>query len=88
MPKSELDKLNSKIFDGPSDELSDFIRRHRLDRTGADMHSYEMVEGPMLRNVGPFKKGADGVFNGHQIAIYSDRAAQLFDNSLLRRLGP
>ncbi|PWI09057.1 Rhs protein [Streptomyces sp. NWU339] len=88
VPKSELDKLNSKIFDGPSDELSDFIRRHRLDRTGADMHSYEMVEGPMLRNVGPFKKGADGVFNGHQIAIYSDRAAQLFDNSLLRRLGP
>ncbi|MFF7791936.1 RHS repeat-associated core domain-containing protein [Streptomyces sp. NPDC007991] len=89
VPKSELDKLNSKIFDGPSDELADFIRHHRLDRGGADMHSYELVEGPMLRNVGPFKRGKEeGVFNGHQVAIFSDRAARLFDNSLLRRVGP
>jgi RHS repeat-associated protein len=88
VPKSELDKLNSKIFDGPSDELAEFIRRHRLDRTGADMHSYEMVEGPMVLNPGPFKKGAEGNFGGHQVALYSARAAQLFDNSLLRRLGP
>ncbi|MFB6768868.1 RHS repeat-associated core domain-containing protein [Streptomyces sp. NPDC056337] len=88
VPKSEMNKLNSKIFDGPSDELADLIRRHRLDRTGADMHSYELIEGPMLRNPGPFKKGAEGVFNGHQVALYSERAAQLFDNHLLRRLGP
>ncbi|MGR4853382.1 RHS repeat-associated core domain-containing protein [Streptomyces sp. LARHCF252] len=88
VPKSELDKLDGKIFNGPSDELSDFIRRHRLDRTGADMHSYELVEGPMLRNVGGFKRGEDGVFNGHQVAIYSERAARLFDNSFLRRWGP
>jgi RHS repeat-associated protein len=88
VPKSELDKLDGKIFDGPSDELSDFIRRHRLDRTGADMHSYELVEGPMLRNVGDFKRGAEGVFNGHQVAIYSERAARLFDSSFLRRWGP
>ena len=52
------------------------------------MHSYELVEGPMLRNVGGFKRGAEGVFDGHQVAIYSERAARLFDNSFLRRWGP
>ncbi|MDT7843718.1 RHS repeat-associated core domain-containing protein [Streptomyces justiciae] len=85
VPKSELDKLNSKIFDGPSDELADFIRHHR---SGGDMHGYDMVEGPMLRNVPGFLKGDPGVFNGHQIAIFTDRAAQLFDNSFVRRVGP
>ncbi|CAM5729055.1 hypothetical protein SFUMM280S_11158 [Streptomyces fumanus] len=88
VPKSELDKLNSKIFDGPSDELAAFIRRHRRDRTGADMHGYEMVEGPMVMNPGPLVKGAEGEFKGHQMGLYSERAAQLFDDSLLRRLGP
>lgn len=52
------------------------------------MHSYEMVEGSILWNVRDFKEMADGVFNGRQTAIHSDRAAQLFDNYLLRRLGP
>ncbi|MEV0639675.1 RHS repeat-associated core domain-containing protein [Streptomyces sp. NPDC050619] len=85
VPKSELDKLNSKIFDGPSDELADFIRHHR---SGGDMHGYDMVEGPMLRNVPAFLDGKPGVFNGHQMAIFTDRAAQLFDNSFVRRVGP
>ncbi|CAM5727737.1 hypothetical protein SFUMM280S_04991 [Streptomyces fumanus] len=64
VPKSELDKLNSKIFDGPSDELVVFIRSHRRDRTGADMHGDEMAEGPMVMNPGPFVKGAEGEFKG------------------------
>ncbi|MDW4907668.1 RHS repeat-associated core domain-containing protein, partial [Streptomyces sp. ADMS] len=85
VPRSELDNLNSRIFDGPSDELADFIRHHR---SGGDMHGYDMVEGPMLRNVPAFLKGKSGVFDGHQIAIFTDRAAQLFDGSFIRRVGP
>ncbi|MET7696005.1 RHS repeat-associated core domain-containing protein, partial [Streptomyces sp. NPDC005485] len=86
VPKSELDNLGGKIFDGPSDELASFIKHHR---TGGAMHSYEMVEGPMLRNVRRFVSGkAAPEFFGHQIAIYSDRAADLFNNSLHRVVGP
>ncbi|MGH4032523.1 RHS repeat-associated core domain-containing protein [Actinomycetota bacterium Odt1-20B] len=86
VPKAELDKLNGKVFDGPSKELDDFFRTHR---GGGPMHSYEMVEGPMLRNVGGFmKKGEESVLSGHQIAIFSDNAAKLFDRSLSTIYGP
>lgn len=86
VPKAEMDKLNGKVFDGPSDELSSFFRTHR---SGGPMHSYDVVEGPMLRNVGGFlKKGEDAVLSGHQVAIFSDDAAKLFDNSFVKRYGP
>ncbi|WP_143145103.1 hypothetical protein [Streptomyces humi] len=57
------------------------------------MHNYELVEGPMLRNLKGFLKGfpREGkppVLNGHQIAIFGDRAAELFTGSVLRRVGP
>jgi hypothetical protein len=58
-------------------------------RSGGAMHNYELVEGPMLRNPGSFVKGkADPVFSGHQVAIYSDRAAELFNDSFHQRFGP
>ncbi|MDT0307400.1 RHS repeat-associated core domain-containing protein [Streptomyces sp. DSM 44917] len=80
VPRSELDSFNRRLFDGPSDELADFIRHHR---NGGAMHNYDMVEGPMLLNVGPFlRRGADPVFGGHQIAIFSPDAASLFNRSL------
>ncbi|MDJ0341171.1 RHS repeat-associated core domain-containing protein [Streptomyces sp. H10-C2] len=81
VPKSELDTLTSKIFHGPSDDLAEFIRHHR---NGGAMHSFEMVEGPMLLNLRAFRRGADGVFKGHQIAIFSSQAAELFTRSLVR----
>ncbi|MCZ4097758.1 DUF6531 domain-containing protein [Streptomyces sp. H39-C1] len=81
VPKSELDNLTSKIFHGPSDDLASFIRHHR---NGCAMHSFEMVEGPMLLNLRAFRGGADGVFKGHQIAIFSSKAADLFTRSLVR----
>ncbi|MFE0104771.1 RHS repeat-associated core domain-containing protein [Streptomyces sp. NPDC059009] len=86
VPKSELDSLNGKIFNGPSDELASFIKHHRNE--GA-MHGYDLVEGPMLRNVRGFAFGnKPPVFSGHQVAIYSDRAADLFNRSFHRRHGP
>ncbi|GAB2885089.1 DUF6531 domain-containing protein [Streptomyces mayteni] len=81
MPENELTSFNRRLFDGPSSELADFIRHHR---NGGVMHDYDLVEGPMLMNVGPFlRRGADPVFGGHQIAIFSPEVADLFNRSLL-----
>ncbi|WP_413757567.1 RHS repeat-associated core domain-containing protein [Streptomyces sp. MMBL 11-3] len=85
VPKAELDNLGSKVFNGPGDDLESFIRHHREGGAG---HNFEMVEGPMLLNPGPFLRGKDAVFGGHQIAIFGDRAAELFTNSIHRRVGP
>ncbi|MFJ5835831.1 DUF6531 domain-containing protein [Streptomyces shenzhenensis] len=86
VPKAELDGLRSRIFSGPGDDVADFIRHHR---NGGAMHNYELVEGPMLRNLRGFlRQGQPPVLNGHQIAIFGDRAAQLFTNSIHRRVGP
>ncbi|MFF2844830.1 RHS repeat-associated core domain-containing protein [Streptomyces sp. NPDC058001] len=86
VPKAQLDSLNSKIFNGPGDDVADFIRHHR---NGGAMHGYEMVEGPMLLNLKGFLKGGKPpVLEGHQIAIFGDRAAELFSNSIHRRVGP
>jgi Protein of unknown function (DUF3990) len=81
VPKSELEALRSKIFNGTSDDLANFIRHHRM---GGAMHDYELVEGPMLLNLKAFRKGAAGVFDGHQIAIFGSKAADLFTRSLER----
>ncbi|MDT0320227.1 DUF6531 domain-containing protein [Streptomyces millisiae] len=81
VPQNELTSFNRRVFDGPSSELADFIRHHR---NGGAMHDYDLVEGPMLMNVGPFlRRGADPVFGGHQIAIFSPEVASLFNRSLL-----
>ncbi|BCL29953.1 hypothetical protein GCM10017557_48120 [Streptomyces aurantiacus] len=85
VPRAELDNLSSRIFNGPSDDLASFIRHHRQGGAG---HNFDLVEGPMLMNPGPFLKGKDAVFDGHQIAIFGDRAAELFSNSIHRRVGP
>ncbi|MDT0458150.1 RHS repeat-associated core domain-containing protein [Streptomyces sp. DSM 41527] len=80
VPADELAGLNSKKFDGPSDELSDFYRHHR---NGGPMHSYDTVEGPMLRNLGPFlRKGAEAKITGHQIAAFSPEAAAVLNRGL------
>ncbi|WBB59502.1 DUF6531 domain-containing protein [Streptomyces sp. WMMC500] len=85
VPRSELDNLNSRIFNGPSDELNDMLRS---GRTGGPMHDYDMVEGPMLRNVGDFLNGAPPRLEGHQIAIFTDRAQDVFNNAEITRHGP
>ncbi|MGW3287699.1 DUF6531 domain-containing protein [Streptomyces sp. NPDC001002] len=86
VPKSGLDTLSSKIFNGPGDDVADFIRHHR---NGGAMHNYELVEGPMLLNLKGFLRGGNPpVLEGHQIAIFGDRAAELFSNSIHRRVGP
>ncbi|MFE2356054.1 RHS repeat-associated core domain-containing protein [Streptomyces parvulus] len=86
VPKAELDGLSSKIFSGPGDEAAAFISHHRK---GGAMHGHELVEGPMLLNLRGFlREGKPPVLEGHQIAIFGERAAELFSNSIHRRVGP
>ncbi|MER5527129.1 DUF6531 domain-containing protein [Streptomyces sp. NPDC002677] len=86
VPKAQLEGLRSKIFSGPGDDVAEFIRHNR---NGGAMHNYELVEGPMLRNLRGFlREGKPPVLNGHQIAIFGDRAAELFTGSIFRRVGP
>ncbi|NUR00545.1 MAG: DUF3990 domain-containing protein [Streptomyces sp.] len=78
--QQDLDKLNNKKFDGPSQELDDFLRN---SRTGGPMHNYDSVEGPMLRNLKGFlQQGKPARLTGHQIAIYAPEAAAIFNRGL------
>ena len=77
VPNSELAKLNIKTFDSPNGEWGEFVTK---GRQGTLDHSHDAVSGPMLRNSTPVKfKGATPKPKGSQFAIYSKKAAALFD---------
>ena len=80
VPTSALDSLNSLSFEGDSPELRDFLMSMR---TGGS-HDYEMVSGPMLRNVQEFLDGGAPVLFGDQTVFFGNRAANLLDDSLVR----
>lgn len=72
MTNSELDKLNIKKFDGASDEWGEFVTN---GRKGSLAHNFDAVSGPMLAN----PKGKNPKAKGSQFAIFTDKAAKLFD---------
>ncbi len=83
IPDEELAKLNIKTFDGATDEWADMVTS---GRKGTLSHSFDTVEGPMIA-LGKSKKfgsampvtlSPDGRL-GHQLAIFSDEGAALFD---------
>lgn len=86
VPESELAKLNIKTFDDATDEWAEFVDK---GRKGKLAHDFDAVEGPMIalkksRQLGrsvPVKLQPDGRL-GHQIAIFSDKAAKVFDKHL------
>jgi len=85
VPQHELDNLNGRRF-GPGEDadLKQFILHHRADRNGSQMHGYEMVEGKMWMNPGT-RDPSQMTLRGHQIAIYSEDGARLFDRHRVRR---
>lgn len=77
IPNSELDNLNIKKFEGASDEWGQFV----TDGTkGALKHDFDAVSGPMLANP---KGGKKPKAIGSQFAIFSDKAAKLFDKHIV-----
>jgi hypothetical protein len=74
---SEVSALNGKVFNGPSTEWQKTVV---AGRTGNLQHQYDYVEGPMLRNVqGAVHNGEIPIPKGHQIAIFTPRAVNVFN---------
>jgi hypothetical protein len=78
--KSELQQLNGKIFTGASQEWEQFVLS---GRSGTLQHAFDYVEGPMLLNPDDALLGAPIEAGGHQLAIFTDNAATLFQCNLV-----
>lgn len=77
VPNSVLSSLSSRAFTTGSPDLPDFVRGFRSG-SGTEMPPYDMVEGPMLRNVKAFmKRGADPVWTGNQVAFFGGTGSML-----------
>nr|WP_245208365.1 DUF3990 domain-containing protein [Serratia fonticola] len=76
IPNSELAKLDIKVFDSANGEWADFVTQ---GRKGTLTHGYDGVSGPMVGNPGAVRRGASPTSRGSQLAIFSDKAAALFD---------
>ena len=57
---SDLQKLKLKVFDVPGDDWAQFVRagREGLFQEGLIDHGYDVVQGPILKNLTSFMKGA------------------------------
>ena len=79
---TDLQQLNGKIFFHADQEWAAMVIAGRQGRL---QHEYDYVEGPMLRNPGYAVRGlAPPVGSGHQLAIFTDRAVELFNRGMLR----
>ena len=77
VPNEQLDALNTKTFEGDSQELRDFVKNYRSDRAGTSVPPYDVVEGPMLKNPKPFLRGKAPVWSGNQVVFFGDTGPML-----------
>ncbi len=82
IPNSELDKLNIKVFEAADNEWAKFVTQGRANTLA---HSYDAVSGPMLANPGAVKKGGKAKPIGSQLAIFSNKAATVFDRYKVKK---
>ncbi|MEV6418424.1 DUF6531 domain-containing protein [Streptomyces sp. NPDC051662] len=77
VPGHEFEALNRRDFAEGDPELSDFVRRFRAG-DGTEVPAYDVVEGPMLRNVKAFmNKGAEPRWSGDQVVFFGDTGSLL-----------
>ena len=72
VPVQKLNELSGKVFSSGSSAWSRFVD---LGRKNILQHTFDFVEGPYLYN---------GRAVGHQLAIFTKKAAKLFDNCFSR----
>lgn len=78
IPLQELQRLSGlTLTDG-----HEWVQFVRAGRAGVLQHAYEYVEGPYVDNPGQVMAGALPTPKGYQLAIFSDRAVELFNRSL------
>ena len=76
LANSELDKLDIKRFSSADSEWGDFVTK---GRKGTLNHSHDAVSGPMLANPCDAKRGKKPKAIGSQFAIFTEKAAKLFN---------
>ncbi|WP_420874550.1 DUF3990 domain-containing protein [Paraburkholderia tropica] len=77
VPNTELEALNIKSFPSANSEWGEFVTQ---GRAGTLAHTFDAVEGPMLRNVHQvMSSGARPLARGSQFAIFTKKAAAVFD---------
>ncbi|WP_340618503.1 DUF3990 domain-containing protein [Xenorhabdus entomophaga] len=80
VPNSELAKLNIKVLDTSTPAgKKEWIRYVKEGRKGTLAHNYDGVSGPYLGNPSKFRKGKPPDIVGHQLALYTQKATELFD---------
>ncbi|MCP9270521.1 DUF3990 domain-containing protein, partial [Xenorhabdus sp. XENO-1] len=84
IPNSELAKLNIKVLNTSTSKGKDlWLRVVTAGRNQTLVHSYDGIDGPMLMNPEKhFKLGHAPSIRGHQLALYTQKATELFDKHL------
>lgn len=79
IPQLQIGQLNGKVFTVADSEWAAFVISGRNNTL---VHSFDYVEGPMLANPRDVAQGATAAGIGHQFAIFTDAAVELFQNYL------
>jgi RHS repeat-associated protein len=80
IPKDELLQLRGKTFEGVNGEWKQFVIG---GREGTLQHAFDFVEGPFLANPAHTLGGLPPRGEGHQLAIFTEKAVALFQRNLL-----
>jgi hypothetical protein len=75
----DLEGLKTLSFNETSASWQRFARHNRL---GGRMHGYDVVEGPMVRNVRSFAQAGPAVPIGHQTSWHTQDAVDILNRGL------
>ncbi len=78
VPQSMFENLSGITFEDGGSDYAAFLRSIR----SGGMHSYDYVEGPVLRNPGTFYSGKDPVTFGNQISFNTQTAIDIMNGYL------
>lgn len=79
VPQSKLDLLDGRVFNQADSEWARYVVE---GRQGTLQHKHDYVEGPMLLNPRGILRGTPPHPIGHQLAIFTQRAVNLFQHDL------
>ena len=75
-----FDDLSGQVFPDANSEYLDMVRSMRLR---GPIHSFDYVEGPVLRNPGDYLAGKEPITFGNQISFHTETAVNLLNGYLL-----
>jgi hypothetical protein len=82
VPRASLEHFQAKNFSSAGSDWADFVR---MNRSGGGMHGYDIVSGPVLKNIQPFLSGRRPVVFGDQMSFHTQSVIDLLNGSLVKR---